>query len=236
MEYLHSDRNKNHPWVIFNQFLHSRSPHDCDFTLQESNLGDVKEPGFPYLFGKVTWCFTFLRIFLPRFASGWDVGQISHNYKRLDRKKLPICHFSWAMFLSSICFKIQHQSWMWNKNALMALKYLFSFHYLFVDSEFTLSHEIFIFPEFTLRIWKLNSCRNFFRWSRVYTHSRNFSLSQSLHSEFEISYHYHYSFRWCRVYTQSRNFHFLRVHTQNLKRKTYLFFVWTHNTASKLKY
>jgi len=51
MEYLHSDRNKNHPWVIFNQFLHTRSPHDCDFTLQESNLGDVKEPGFPYILG-----------------------------------------------------------------------------------------------------------------------------------------------------------------------------------------
>jgi len=53
MEYLHSDRNKNHPWVIFNQFLHSRSPHDCDFTLQESNLGDVKEPGFPYILVKL---------------------------------------------------------------------------------------------------------------------------------------------------------------------------------------
>lgn len=40
--------------MIFNQFLHPRSPHDCDFTLPESTLGDVKEPDFPYNLGKLS--------------------------------------------------------------------------------------------------------------------------------------------------------------------------------------
>jgi len=86
MEYLHSDRNKNHPWVIFNQFLHSRSPHDCDFTLQESNLGDVK-PEFPYNLGKLSGVSHFYEF--SSLASGWDVEQTSHNYKDSTEKNCP---------------------------------------------------------------------------------------------------------------------------------------------------
>jgi len=97
MEYIHFDRNKNHPRVIFNQFLHSRSPHDCDIALLESNLGDVM-PDFPYNLGKLSGVSHFYEFSSLASLRGGMWNKLATITKVSERKILPICHFSGRCF------------------------------------------------------------------------------------------------------------------------------------------